>query len=153
MTCLFLSRCVHVLDQLGEWLRNPSRRLFTGQWLFWARAESTAHFILLLWEHWTCMYLTNNSLCLTLPHYLLLLVFIALTRFFFRFITIFTLSRDVVTFVSVSVKSSHVIQWDIDVCVSVGDSGEIWLPAEDGKPGEGMEKALVHPEEWRDPVL
>lgn len=38
-------------------------------------------------------------------------------------------------------------------CVSVGNSGEIWLPAKDGKPGEGMEKAVVHLEKWRDPVL
>lgn len=37
--------------------------------------------------------------------------------------------------------------------VSVGDVGEVWLPAEDGQSGESLEATLVHPEEWRDPLL
>lgn len=37
--------------------------------------------------------------------------------------------------------------------VSVGDAGEVWVPAEDGQSGESLETSLVHPEEWRDPLL
>lgn len=35
----------------------------------------------------------------------------------------------------------------------VGDAGEVWVPAEDGQPGESLETPLVHPEERRDPLL
>lgn len=37
--------------------------------------------------------------------------------------------------------------------VSAGGFGEVWLPAEDGQPGEGLEAPLVHPQERRDPLL
>lgn len=37
--------------------------------------------------------------------------------------------------------------------VSLGDAGEVWVPAEDGQSGESLETSLVHPEEWRDPLL
>ena len=39
------------------------------------------------------------------------------------------------------------------VCVCVGDAGEVWVPAEDGQSGESLETSLVHPQEWRDPLL
>lgn len=34
-----------------------------------------------------------------------------------------------------------------------GDAGEVRLLAEDGQPGQSLEAALVHPEEWRDHLL
>lgn len=34
-----------------------------------------------------------------------------------------------------------------------GGAGEVWVPAEDGESGQGLEAALVHPEERRDPLL
>lgn len=37
--------------------------------------------------------------------------------------------------------------------MSVGDAGEVWISAQDGQSGESLEAPLVHPEEWRDPVL
>lgn len=37
--------------------------------------------------------------------------------------------------------------------LTVGDAGEVWVPAKDGQPGESLETPLVHPEEWRDPLL
>lgn len=37
--------------------------------------------------------------------------------------------------------------------VFVGDAGEVWVPAEDGQSGESLETSLVHPQEWRDPLL
>lgn len=37
--------------------------------------------------------------------------------------------------------------------VFLGDAGEVWVPAEDGQSGESLETSLVHPEEWRDPLL
>lgn len=37
--------------------------------------------------------------------------------------------------------------------LAAGDAGEVGLPAENGQPGESMEAALVHPEEWRNPLL
>lgn len=39
------------------------------------------------------------------------------------------------------------------VVVFVGDVGEVWVPAEDGQSGESLEATLVHPQEWRDPLL
>lgn len=53
-------------------------------------------------------------------------------------------------------KSSHVKTSETQSLVpfvSVGDAGEIWLPPEDGQSGESLEAPLVHPEEWRDPLL
>lgn len=34
-----------------------------------------------------------------------------------------------------------------------GGAGEVWVPAEDGESGQGLEAALVHPEERGDPLL